>query len=379
MIYLGMFSVTIALTYLYQYSMVNKQYRLIRYTLAFMIILIPSLLGGFRDIRVGTDNINYNQMFQICYHHDLRDLFSSSRNVARIASIEKGFIVLLWLLSRLGNEFYIFAFGTSLVTFTFIFLGMDYFKDRYSMPIMMAIYFFIYYCDLFNYVRQGIALSIVFFALRYVEGKQPIKYIIAVMIAMSFHTSAILAIAIYIIFYLKDKIHYSIYLVVVLISLMIFFIVGPQWIGKIVNNLIQGGLLVNRYTRYANLLTTTDSYTVGLNNMGRSLPQLVAFTITYRKIAKDDPTIKGYYIMSWVQFFVIMLGSVFPGFIRLALYFNISEIILFGAMIRYFRRTGMKWLAYPALAGYLLTYWILYTVMNYNGFHNPTYPYILGF
>lgn len=378
MIYLGVFSVTIVLTYLYQYGMRNKQYGLIRYTLALLIILIPSLFGGLRDIRIGTDNISYNQMFQFCYHHDLVDLFSSGRNVEVVASVEKGFIVLLWLLSRLGNDFYIFAFGTSLVTFTFIFLGMDYFKDRYSMPIMMAIYFFIYYCDLFNYVRQGIALSIVFFALRYVEKKKLIKYIIAVMIAMSFHTSAILAIAIYAIFYFKDKIHYSIYLVVVLIALMVFFIVGPQWIGNIVNDLIQRGILLNRYTRYANLLTDTETYTIGLGNTVRSLPQLVAFTITYRKIAKDDPTIKGYYIMSWIQFFVIMLGSVFPGFIRLALYFNISEIILFAAMIRYFRRTRMKWLAYPALAGYLLTNWIFFTVLNYNGFRNPTYPYILG-
>lgn len=380
MIYIAVFLTTAFLTYIYEHSKKNRKNKYILILLvAILIILLPSLLGGLRDIEVGTDNINYNKAFKFCYNKDLSFLLSADHEIPSAANFEKGFVILLWLLSRFGNDFFIFAFGTSLITFTFIFLSLDYFRERYSMTVMILIYFFIFCCNFFNYVRQGIAFSIVLFSLRYVEKKQPFKYFISLLFAMSFHRSAVCAILIYPIFYLVEKISLYKLLAVVVGIFVVIFIAGPQLLGKIINNLIQQHILSSGYGMYVDMLMNIASYRIPLSIVGRSLPQVVASSVFYKDLSKSDTTIKGYYFMIWIQLFFTIIGSSdFAGFLRLSIYFNISEIILLAAIVKRLSMKKLKWPAYGMLMGYLLTYWIVFTVLNFEHFRFPTYPYILG-
>lgn len=380
MAYIIVFSLTTFLTYVYEHSGKKRNERYLHRLLAILIVLIPSLLGGLRDISVGTDNVNYNVLFQVCHNRSLIDVINSRYLPSFAKELEIGFRILTWLLSRLGDNYFFFAFGTSLLTFGFFFGGATYYKDRYPVSVIVLSYLFIYYCSLYNYVRQGIALAIVFFGLRYVEKDQFIKFCIVVILASTIHISALIAIFVYAIFKLKSAIKFNKYVFIIVLLFVWFVLFGQRYVLRVFDNLAQLGiweLHLSKYTERIQLAGSAGIYRI--NDAAMAFPQLLVTTVFCRELIQSDEAIKGYYIMCWAQAALILLGSFFGPLLRLSLYFNLSEFVLFAALIKYFSKTRLKVISYILLVCFLLLYWTFFAVMNYYGYARPVYPYIFAF
>lgn len=373
MIYIFIFLITIALTFLYDHSFEkSKRYSLL--CLELIIILIPSLLGGLRATTVGTDNLNYATVFEYVSSHKLNEVLTT--NIIG-AEIEKGFLVLMWMLSKIGNSFFVFAFGTSLITFTLVFKAIKYFRTRLSMTIMVMLYLFLYYCAMYNYVRQGVALAIVFYAYKYVEEKRLNKFLFMVAMASVIHYSAIVSVLIYVVFYFKEKIRFNKYVVLVITGLTVFLFLGPQFMYDILVRVADIGIRSETLLKYSRRFSYISKYTIIPVHMIRAFPQLLLSSIFLRKIVSLDEHMRGYYILCWIQFVIMILGCAFEPFSRISLYFNYSEFVLLAAIPKSIKRRDYRVMVNLGLAVFCFTYWMIFTVLNYYGFSLPVYPYVM--
>lgn len=87
----------------------------------------------------------------------------------------------------------------------FIKKGLDY-KKKKDYGIWLFFYSFpIFYFHSLSAIRQGLAISIIFFSYKYIENKKIIKFILCIVIAGLFHKTALLLGIIYFIPYLNFK------------------------------------------------------------------------------------------------------------------------------------------------------------------------------
>lgn len=148
-----------------------------------IILSVLTLACGLR-YDTATDYLNYVLLF-----YRIRDGLNFALEV------EPGYLLLNKMFVAVPYGFTIVLFISSLVT---IFFLMD-FLTRYS-----SLKWGLFFCFCFelimmfnNQVRQGIAVAIFLYATRYIEEGKWWKYLIAVIIAMMFHMSALIAIAYY--------------------------------------------------------------------------------------------------------------------------------------------------------------------------------------
>ena len=152
-------------------------------------LLLPVILASLRYM-VGTDYGTYISLFS-----KLR-LLSFSEYFSDMSVTEPG----LFLLSKLsdlvtGDHMAMFAIS-SVLSVGFFYLGLR----RYGVKHPTLVYF-LYLCVLFpmtlNLVRQGIAISICFYAFSFILVKDFRSYFFWVLIASLFHISALLMIPVY--------------------------------------------------------------------------------------------------------------------------------------------------------------------------------------
>lgn len=92
-----------------------------------------------------------------------------------------------------------FFFISSLIIHLFLISGIDYFKKTISMSLALFIYYFYLFSFGLNGISQMLAMSIIFFSLRYIQEHKFIKFLIFVIIATLLHRSAIVCLVFYIV------------------------------------------------------------------------------------------------------------------------------------------------------------------------------------
>lgn len=146
----------------------------------FLIAVILSLFCGLRGVTVGVDTGNYYIFLN--YIRELGISFGSDIGFSIISYFLMGFF---------DNPHYVLLIYATLTNFLIVYRLWD-FRQRASFPLMILIYAIIHYSYTFNIVRQFLAISIVFFATRYLEKKENIKYIIMNTLAVTIHASSVL-------------------------------------------------------------------------------------------------------------------------------------------------------------------------------------------
>ena len=157
------------------------------YIITFVILFIMS---GMRGISVGGDLRNYIPEFE---------------TVARTSSIasalmagyhEPGYVLFLKLLGLISADSRCFLLGTAFCSLIGPFVLFNkYSKD--GVTSILLYYAMGYYTNTFNNVRQSLALSIIFLSIPFLVDRKFWKYLIGVVIATSFHYSAIVMLLVY--------------------------------------------------------------------------------------------------------------------------------------------------------------------------------------
>ncbi len=159
-------------------------------------LLIPILISGFR-YGVGTDYFNYINIFNNHIEMDLK-AYTDINGIA-----ETGYFILEKVSYNLLGDARLVFLSTALLTITFFYLGMKRYRLRYP-----GLIFFLYLLTIFpmtmNAVRQGVAMSIMFYAFTFILEKKPLRYTLLTLLASLFHVSAVLLIPFYFVGRLVD-------------------------------------------------------------------------------------------------------------------------------------------------------------------------------
>lgn len=191
-----------------------------------LLLLFLSFVFAFRDNifpdDIGTDYYEYKNWFE------LRNF-----NNTRLEFKNLGFNILISTIKLFANNYYVFLFICGLLI---NYLVISFIVDNTDDILFSAI---IYYCLMyfltFNVLRQWIACSIFLYAFKFIKNRNLLKYIFTILIASTFHDTAIVMLAFYPLLLFKNMKFYKEEIISLLITVVAFFKV--DYIVKIMNSI----------------------------------------------------------------------------------------------------------------------------------------------
>ncbi|RKF44749.1 hypothetical protein BCY92_17065 [Bacillus wiedmannii] len=290
----------------------EKKFKLLWYFHFIVICIFLIFFAGLR-YNIGIDYVSHERIYENI-QSGLLENFSNTNQ-------EKGYFIL----NKIFNDFNVMLFFIALVTLTIKFKVI---KDN-SIYIFLTLY--LYYCLFFirydmGLVTQGIAAAIIMYSYNYIIEKKQVKFILSVLIASLFHISAI----IFIPFYWIIRKEYTVKFIVIGI-LFSFFMAFSLMFNQIFEYI---SVLIPRYSVYVN---NEASFDISVN-MFKRLIFLLIFTYTIKKYYRDN---KSYNIFLNMYFFGAMIYYAFKPFWILSdrgsIYFSLSEIFLWGIILKHYK------------------------------------------
>lgn len=279
-----------------------------------LIILILSLLSGFRGSMVGNDTLQY-------LLHIERWQFGISNTFPS----EPG----LYLISRISlfliNDRQFVLIVVALIINTLIVLRIWQLKKYLSFTMAIFLYIAIFYFISFSGIRQWLAIALVFYFSKYIFEMKYLKFSIVVLIASLFHNTALITLVFPLIDILASKLKYnkqkntliSLFLFSPLLLLLLFLIFN---------------ILLNQYGNYINNFFNNFHLSGGTVIWLRLIFAVIIYlTFTKRDFSNGELYNRVFYL--WFTGLIISIpGYYIDNIARLGFYFTLFEIILF-AMI----------------------------------------------
>lgn len=153
---------------------------------------------GFFDLPAYRDNFYETKNFSFL------EMLRGTRFINTHVSIheENGYLWLNWILSHMGANFNVLLCVHAAVVCTSLF----FFIRKYSADPVFSIYFFLCIGGLTDHtyiLRQSFAFAILLFAVPFIVERKPLRFLLLVILAASFHRTALSFILIYLLSYVK--------------------------------------------------------------------------------------------------------------------------------------------------------------------------------
>lgn len=224
----------------------GKKYR---FSLRDILGILPIvILAGFRDYSIGTDTSGYPiAIFDYC-------LQSNSPLMALTfvaGDVEPLYVIFEYVVSRFTKDAHWMLFWSHFIMLFNIVFASKKFKINTSICV------FLYFCSFFNFslngARQSIAMTFLPLIYYYLSNRSYLKSIILFLIAFLFHSSILLCISIFALFfilrryhYLADKLMTKLVVVLLVVLVLVNFIV-------VINYITDLGAVRSEYSdRYGN-------------------------------------------------------------------------------------------------------------------------------
>lgn len=198
MIYIVMFLISSLLICFYE-----KEKNGFRYVCLWLGLLLPILLGAFRNTSVGIDVMTYELPCWLIAKKT-GSIISSLVLCNHLYGIEPLFIILTYLCSLFSNEIWILNFAIQIIITLCVFFSLKEINNG-SLWFGMLTYYCLFYGESYNTMRQMIAISLVLLGLCcFLKKGKYLLFLFFIAIAILFHKSAIVAL-VYIGLYLCYK------------------------------------------------------------------------------------------------------------------------------------------------------------------------------
>lgn len=308
----------------------SKPRRVFERKLALVFVFITLLLTASLRFEVGDDWNSY-----LRFYTD-RDL---SQNV------EFGYRLINDFFSDLGLPYNLFLLLINSVAlfFTYKFINLNAKSKQIGLLIFFyEIFFYLYLSGL----RQAIALSISCIGFNYALKKRFLKYLLVVLLASTFHKSALIALAIY--FIPRERFNfYSIFKSIKFyfaLCVVIFITYVPiEFFLKFIEDSYFKNVFYYLQSHYKEENIET-SYYIGA---AKRLIVIIFYSLYRRHLPRDSLThyFFNIYIIGFLFFLTFYLLSPDIG-TRLAQYFTIFEILIIGNLVYYIPRFKDKFLIF---------------------------------
>lgn len=360
------FMFSIILIYLYE-KLYSKETILATILASFSVLLV-AIFAGLRDYTVGRDITVYgNVIFETISHCQT---FSSAMQLSSVLSIEKGYLILNFLVSRISDNPHFFYFILELITSLFIFGGISNFKDRVSPTFSWFVYLFVFYPQTLNLLRQSVALAIVFWGISLYFKNRKIMSFLVILLATMFHFSAIMGLALLLILFLQEKFKLRMKFFLVVIAGGVSMTVLTN---VLIPALINYGLLNEKYSFYVG--NQQFEGMISIASLYRIFPVVLMIYSFKSKIFKNSLL---FYLLliTVLELTFIPLKSVSEAFYRMVFYINYFRIISFPLIVKESKSPKAKVFLRMFMIAYCLGYFLYFHVVMAHGIGTSwTYPY----
>ena len=285
----------------------------------FFLLLPLFVLTAFRSIEVGNDTYNYFRAYNIVASKaSLLDAIRNSR-------LEVGYVTLEFILSRFGMSYYGFQIMATII----IYIGVFFFISKYSGDYALSCYVFLtlrMFSGPMNTVRMWLAISVLVYAIRYIQERKILKFLSLVVLASTFQYSSFIFLLAYILPNIKKRKYVY---PVVLSSALIIRMAGTGFFSWLTN-------VIGRYQGY---LDSVYFNTEGNTAVYYSLAISFVFLLYFRNLklfSKDQNAFDSSanpYIDIWMNFYLLIVAIDIAGLrtaimSRVTSYFNISSLAI---------------------------------------------------
>lgn len=252
-----------------------------------------------------------------------------------------GYIKNMNYLAEYRFQFYIMII--SLITMIFIYNFVKENKKN-SISIGLILFFLSYsYFGMFNYFRQGVAISIYLYSTKHIIQQNKIKFLLYMLLGSIFHTSLLFLSVTYFVPKIKIDMKKSFFISIV------FALLGYLGVfSLIIRNIPFFGV---RYSNFGSYSNTRESFLL-LRILIEIL--IVNLFIYFIKIKKLDKKQKFFYKMIYINLFIFIISNFFIIFFRMYLYTNI--VAIFGYAFLYRKAKNKKIWLFLLITYYLYTY-----------------------
>lgn len=316
---------------------------------------------SFARWRNGTDWGTYIYTYRsLALHGTLHDAFSG------YMAMEPGYLLLNLALGFVGS-YHVFLMCVGAVV-----VGLKLYRII-DLSNCAAISCLVYLCTMFGdifFVRQAIAISICFFAYKYLIDNKPKKFIFLVLVASTFHYSAIVALVG--LFSTRDKPRS----VARDATLILLAAVGSKILIGFLSRFIAAEFSLIPYLSARARYITDNSDVSALSSTARDVARIANIALVYLFFSLRSK----YITLSSKRIYAVMLNLFFVGtlivccfslvsvqMVRFAMYFTTAEIILLPMAI-YTYRGAKRFVALLVFVGYLFLQYIIFMQPYYNAY-----------
>lgn len=323
------------------------------------------LILALRDPTLGVDLVNYSGGYNYISSLGFTDMLSRLRLISTAElvypySYESGYVVLNWILGKMGIGFHAFL----IMHAAFCMTSFGVFIYRYSKVPWLSfamLLTFSYFQYSFGILRQILAICILLYAVPLIERKKPIPFFLLVLLTFFLHRTAIIFAVLYFARYIKvTKIVYLVNAVVWALLLL----VSPFVFNVIVVRI----LAMLGKTSYSTLSFEWNNMTTLL----LVIAVAVFFTLDFDSMKEKRNSILcwGFLLVLPLQIFA-MSNEVFG---RMILYFMMFTVILVPNILADYKKK-------PILAeiGNYVLWTFLFVFMVYQFYGSPIVPYVSVF
>lgn len=295
-----------------------KNHKMVSSIIIFISFMILILLIGCRE-SVGTDYDSY-----IYYYN-----FISNLNFDELSVVdwEYGAVLIFKLTSLIfQNEKFIMIVLAVLTIYPLYKLNKLY--DYKYLPYSILTYSLILLPFSMNGMRQAIAMSFIALAVGYLMKEKKLKSILSIIIAFSFHKSAIIIVPYLVLFMIKKgrKIERDYTLITLFISVIILFF----------NEYLINLGFISEYDYY---LTDINIGNISLNAILFHIPIILIMLSFSNKEEKHLNLLKGLVISGIILDFI---GTSKQYLSRIALYYTMFEILLIPLLLKHINNQTTK-------------------------------------
>lgn len=258
--------------------------------------------------QVGNDYTRYEEFFRLM-------MIEGSDGVPT----EIGFNLLVKGIQHIfGTDVNLLIFAVFATIITFLFL-----KGIYDLSVDFAFSFLLfmtfgYYFNSLNTIRYYMALAMAVISMKYVLKKEYGKFVLVVLLAMSFHKSVLLVIPVYFIASFAWK---KWQMVVLAVAGVAAFVMKDLLLK----------LIIIIYPNYANTIYL-EAGTSPVNIL-RCAGIFAAGLLLYKKTIQDSKMNRFFFQLNYLSLLLYLCGSFIPEVSRIGYYMNVGQLFLLPGMI----------------------------------------------
>ena len=268
---------------------------------------------------------------------------------------DKMFFIIMKIISLFTSNYQVCI---AILGIPYIALVMTYTYKESKQPLFSTIIFIsLYYLYSFFLLRQVIAIGIVLFSVKYIKQREPIKFVLMVLMASLFHkTALIFCVAYPFCRYIKfGKKNY--------IMILLTLIIAKNFSSIILNILPYFDFTGRIASGIASNLYSTNS-PVSMFGLFITVIMLIASNLYYKEMWLESPNNNVLYNLSTIGSIVFALSSIVAEFYRASLYFSIFNIILLSNSIACEQDKQRKIIYNVVICSVFVLYFFLRTINN---------------